>query len=48
LMARMATTPPTTWAPMYDGADDGAIPAKVFENIPPMVMAGCWRNWPSW
>ena len=33
-------TPPRTWAPMKAGAEDGAIPAKVSENIRPMVMAG--------
>ena len=32
--------PPPTWAAMNTGADDGAIPAKVFENIRPMVIAG--------
>jgi hypothetical protein len=35
-----ATTPPTSCAPMKEGADDGAIPAKVFENMRPTVMAG--------
>ena len=39
-MAAMPTRPPTAWAPMNDGADDGAIPAKVLENIRPMVIAG--------
>ena len=33
-------TPPTTWAAMKTGADDGAIPAKVLENIRPIVIAG--------
>ena len=32
--------PPPTWAAMNTGTDDGAIPAKVLENIRPMVMAG--------
>ena len=36
----MARMPPTTWAAMKAGADDGAIPAKVLENILPTVMAG--------
>ena len=35
-----ATTPPTTWAPTKLGTDEGAIPAKVLENIRPTVMAG--------
>ena len=28
------------WAAMNAGADDGAIPAKVSENIRPTVIAG--------
>ena len=36
----MATTPPTICAAMKTGTDDGAIPAKVFENIRPTVIAG--------
>jgi hypothetical protein len=36
----MARMPPATWAVMKAGADDGAIPAKVSENILPMVIAG--------
>ena len=32
--------PPPTWAAMNTGADDGAIPANVLENIRPMVIAG--------
>ena len=36
----MATTPPTTWAEMKLGTEDGAIPANVLENILPTVMAG--------
>ena len=39
-MITQARTPPMTWAPMKLGAEDGAIPAKVSENIRPMVMAG--------
>jgi hypothetical protein len=37
---RLARAPPTSWAAMKLGADAGAIPAKVLENIRPMVMAG--------
>jgi len=39
-MSSTATMPPMIWAPMKDGTEDGAIPAKVSENIRPMVMAG--------
>ena len=39
-MSPKATTPPTTWAAMKVGADEGAIPAKVLENMRPTVMAG--------
>ena len=40
LMTPMARAPPMIWATMKLGADDGAIPAKVSENIRPMVIAG--------
>ena len=40
LMTAMASAAPRIWAPMKAGAEDGAIPAKVSENIRPMVMAG--------
>src|SRR5271166_2284709 len=39
-MTAMATAPPTIWAAMNAGADEGAMPAKVFENIRPTVIAG--------
>ena len=39
-MTISANTPPTIWAAMKLGTDDGAIPAKVLENIRPTVMAG--------
>ena len=39
-MRPIARMPPTTWAAMKVGAEDGAIPAKVLENILPMVIAG--------
>jgi hypothetical protein len=39
-MRAKATTPPRTWAAMKLGADEGAIPAKVLENMRPTVMAG--------
>ena len=29
-----------TWAAMNTGADEGAMPAKVLENIRPTVIAG--------
>ena len=32
--------PPPIWAAMNTGTEDGAIPAKVLENMRPMVMAG--------
>jgi hypothetical protein len=32
--------PPPTWAAMKTGTEDGAIPAKVLENIRPIVIAG--------
>ena len=31
---------PTIWAAMKPGAEPGAMPAKVSENIRPMVTAG--------
>jgi len=40
LITTTATAPPVIWAPMKLGTEDGAIPAKVSENIRPMVMAG--------
>jgi hypothetical protein len=39
-MAAIATIPPTAWTAMYAGAEAGAMPAKVSENIRPMVIAG--------
>ena len=39
-MSPKATRPPTSWALMKLGTDDGAIPAKVLENIRPTVIAG--------
>ena len=39
MMATPAMPPPIS-AAMNTGADDGAIPANVPENIRPMVMAG--------
>ena len=36
----MASRAPTTCAPMKGGTEDGAMPAKVAENIRPMVIAG--------
>ncbi len=36
----MARMPPASWAMMNAGTDAGAIPAKVFENIRPMLIAG--------
>ena len=32
--------PPPIWAAMNTGTEDGAIPAKVLENMRPMVIAG--------
>ena len=32
--------PPPSWAAMNTGADEGAMPAKVSENIRPTVIAG--------
>ncbi len=40
LMTATASMPPTIWAAMKGGTEDGAMPAKVSENIRPMVMAG--------
>ena len=43
IQARITSTaraPPTTWAAMKLGTEDGAMPAKVSENIRPTVMAG--------
>jgi hypothetical protein len=39
-MTTTANAPPTTWAATKLGTDDGEIPAKVLENIRPIVMAG--------
>jgi hypothetical protein len=39
-IAATPSTPPTTWAPMYSGADEGAMPANESENIRPIVIAG--------
>ena len=41
--ARITTTasaPPAIWAAMNAGTEAGAMPAKVSENIRPMVIAG--------
>ena len=38
-MTPIARTQPTTCAPMKAGAEGGAMPAKVAENIRPMVIA---------
>ena len=32
--------PPITWAAMKAGTEDGAIPAKLLENMRPTVIAG--------
>ena len=32
--------PPTSWATMKAGTDAGAMPAKVLENMRPIVIAG--------
>src|ERR1700738_4390523 len=40
LMMAMARAPPRTWAAMKPGTEDGAMPAKVAENIRPTVIAG--------
>ena len=39
-MTATAATAPTTWAAMNGGTDDGAMPAKLSENIRPTVIAG--------
>ena len=39
-MIAIPAIPPPIWAAMNTGADDGAIPAKVSENIRPTVIAG--------
>ena len=40
LIAPTATTAPTTCAATKTGAEEGAIPAKVSENMRPTVIAG--------
>ena len=40
LMIPAARMPPRICAAMKLGTEDGAMPAKVSENIRPMVMAG--------
>ena len=40
LTTAIARAPPITCAAMKAGADDGAMPANVFENIRPTVIAG--------
>jgi hypothetical protein len=40
LIIPVASTPPTIWAEMNDGTEDGAILAKILENIRPIVIAG--------
>ena len=40
LMIPTASAPPRICAAMKGGTEDGAMPAKVSENIRPMVMAG--------
>ena len=40
LIRPMAKAPPITWAAMNAGAEAGAMPAKVSENIRPTVIAG--------
>ena len=40
LISPKARTPPTIWAEMKLGTDEGAMPAKVLENMRPTVMAG--------
>ena len=39
-MRPKASRPPTICAEMKSGTDDGAMPANVFENMRPTVMAG--------
>jgi hypothetical protein len=40
LMRSTPAMPPPIWAAMNTGADDGAIPANVLENMRPIVIAG--------
>src|SRR5580698_9448302 len=40
LVTATASAPPVTWAAMNAGAEEGAMPAKVSENIRPTVIAG--------
>src|SRR5580693_272844 len=40
LMSSTPATPPPSCAAMNTGAEDGAMPAKLSENIRPMVIAG--------
>ena len=40
LITTTASAPPMIWAAMNAGTEDGAMPAKVSENIRPTVMAG--------
>ncbi len=40
MMAANPSRPPTAWAATNAGAEDGAMPAKVSENIRPTVIAG--------
>ena len=40
LMMSTPAMPPPTWAAMNNGAEEGAMPAKVSENMRPMVIAG--------
>jgi hypothetical protein len=39
-MTMMASTPPSAWARTKLGTEEGAMPAKLFENIRPAVIAG--------
>ena len=36
----IASAPPMAWATTKAGTDAGAMPAKVFENMRPTLMAG--------
>ena len=40
LMIATPAMPPMIWAAMKAGTEEGAIPAKLLENMRPMVMAG--------
>ena len=40
LISPKASTPPTIWAEMKFGTDEGAMPANVLENMRPTVIAG--------